>query len=127
MNALLARYPDDLKRALIINLDNLGSGVLHLVTEEGMARRYRSDRRLLSAGKRIAVESDLPVRTRPYEGLSTDATPALARGMRAVSLMAFDVNGRLPNWHWDTDTSDNVSPDNLENAARFVTELVRSL
>ncbi|MBS3956895.1 MAG: M28 family peptidase [Clostridiales bacterium] len=127
MQALIAAYPDELRRALIINLDNLGAGTLHMVTEEGMARRYRSDRRLLSAGKRVASENGLPVRARAYKGLSTDATPALARRMRAMSVMAFDVNGRLPNWHWETDTVDNISEDNLENAARFVTELVRAL
>lgn len=127
MKALLAAYPDELRRALIINLDTLGSGTLHLITEEGTSRSYRSDRRLLSAGKRIAVESDLPVRTRSYRGPATDATVALARGRRAVSLMAFDVNGRLPHRYWHTDTVENVSEENLKNAARFVTEFVRAL
>ena len=127
MQALVSAYSDDLARALIINIDNVGAGALHMVTEEGMARRYRSDRRLLSAGKRVARDNDLPVRTRAYEGLSTDATVALARRMRAMSLMAFDVNGRLPHWHWSTDTVDNIEERNLDDAARFVTELVRSL
>ena len=127
MQALLASYPDDLARALIINIDNVGAGTVHMVTEEGMARRYRSDRRLLSAGKRVARDNDLPVRTRAYNGLSTDATAALARRMRAMSIMAFDVNGRLPHWHWSTDTVDNIDERNLEVTTRFVTELVRSL
>ncbi|MDF1542009.1 MAG: M28 family peptidase [Anaerosomatales bacterium] len=127
MRAFLDAYGPDLKGALIINLDNLGTGVLHMVTEEGMARRYRSDRRLVSAGKRASRENDMPVRARPYTGLSTDATPALARGYRAMSVMAFDANGRLPNWHWHTDVEENVDPGNLELAERFVTETVRSL
>ncbi|MBW6469050.1 MAG: Zn-dependent exopeptidase M28 [Coriobacteriia bacterium] len=127
MRAFLDAYGPDLKGALIINLDNLGTGVLHMVTEEGMARRYRSDRRLVSAGKRVSRENDMPVRARPYTGLSTDATPALARGYRAMSVMAFDANGRLPNWHWHTDVEENVDPGNLELAERFVTETVRSL
>ena len=41
-------------------------------------------------------------------GSSTDATAALVRGFRAMSLMAFDINGRLPNRHWSTDTADGV-------------------
>lgn len=127
MREFLAAYGPDLKGALIINLDNLGTGVLHMVTEEGMARRYRSDRRLISAGKRVARENDMHVRTRPYEGLSTDATPALARGYRAMSVMAFDVNGHLPNWHWHTDVEENVDPANLDLAVRFVTEIIREL
>jgi len=127
MRAFLDAYGPDLKGALIINLDNLGTGVLHMVTEEGMARRYRSDRRLVSAGKRVSRENDLLVRARPYVGLSTDATPALARGFRAMSVMAFDANGRLPNWHWHTDVEENVDPANLEVAERFLTETIREL
>jgi hypothetical protein len=127
MRSFLDAYGPELKGALIINLDNVGTGVLHMVTEEGMARRYRSDRRIVSAGKRVSRENDLPVRARPYNGLNTDATPALARGYRAMSIMAFDANGRLPNWHWHTDVEENVDPANLELAERFVTETVRAL
>lgn len=127
MHALLEAYGPELRGALIINLDNLGTGVLHMVTEEGMVRRYRSDRRLVSAGKRVSRENDLLVRARPYVGLSTDATRALAHGYRAMSVMAFDANGRIPNWHWHTDTAEKVDAANLEIAERFVTEMVRSL
>jgi putative aminopeptidase FrvX len=127
MEALLADYGPDIRGALIINLDNLGSGTLTMVTEEGMARRYRSDRRLIAAGKRVSREQELPVKTGPYRGLSTDATRALARGYRAMSLMAFDINGRLPHWHWHTDVEDNVESGNIEKAEQFVTELVRAL
>ncbi|MDY0088125.1 MAG: M28 family peptidase [Coriobacteriia bacterium] len=127
MREFLSAYGPDLKGALIINLDNLGTGVLHMVTEEGMARRYRSDRRLVSAGKRVARENDMHVRARPYVGLSTDATPALARGFRAMSVMAFDADGHLPNWHWRTDVEENVDPANLDLAERFVTEVIREL
>ncbi|HET6498632.1 MAG TPA: M28 family peptidase [Coriobacteriia bacterium] len=127
MRAFLSEYGPDLEGALIINLDNLGTGTVHIVTEEGMARRYRSDRRMVSAAKRVSRENDLPVRARPYVGMSTDATPALARGFRAMSVMAFDADGRLPNWHWHTDTEENVDPEVLEIAVRFVTETVREL
>jgi len=125
MKAFLGQYADDLRGALIINLDNLGAGTLHWVTEEGMVRRYHCDRRLASAARRVAYEEELPVRGRPYRGLSTDATPALARGYKAISIMAFDINERLPNWHWRTDTSDNVRPENIENAVRLVKGIVR--
>lgn len=127
MQAFLKEYEEDLRDALIINLDNIGTGALHWVTSEGMARRYHCDRRLASSAKRVAREEDLPVRGREYRGLSTDATPALARGFKAMSVMAFDINGRLPNWHWRTDTTDNVNPENLELAATFVAKLIREL
>ena len=127
MQAFLAEHGPDLRDAAIINLDNVGAGSLSYVTREGMARRYDSDRRLLSAARRAVREADLPVKGREYRGLATDATPALARGYHAMSVMAFDVNGRIPNWHWTTDTTDDVSEANIETAVEFVTALIKEL
>lgn len=127
MQAFLKEHGPDLRDAAIINLDNLGSGSLYYITREGMAKRYDSDRRLVSAARRALREADLPVKGREYRGLSTDATPALARGFRAMSVMAFDVNGRLPNWHWATDTTDNMSETNIETAVDFVSALIKEL
>lgn len=127
MKAFLSEYGDELRDAAIINLDNLGSGALAYVTREGMAKLYSSDRRLVGATRRAVREADLPVKGREYRGLSTDATPALARGFRAMSVMAFDINGRLPNWHWATDTADNVTPANIETAVDLVTAIIREL
>jgi hypothetical protein len=127
MQAFLKEYGPDVRDAAIINLDNIGAGALTYVTSEGMARRYDSDRRLMGAARRAVREADLPVKGHEYRGLSTDATPALARGFHAMSVMAFDVNGRLPNWHWATDTVDNVSETNLETAVEFVTALIKEL
>lgn len=125
MRAFIDTYRADLKGSLIINLDNLGTGTLYWVTREGMARSYPSDRRLQSTVRKVSREEGILIKGRAYNGLSTDATPALARGLRAMSIMAFDSNGRLPNWHWITDTSDNVQPENIENAIRLVTGMVR--
>jgi hypothetical protein len=127
MQAFLKEHGPDLRDAAIINLDNLGAGSLAFVTSEGMARRYDSDRRLVSAARRAVREADLPLKGHDYRGLSTDATPALARGYHAMSVMAFDVNGRLPNWHWATDTTDNVSEANLDTAVEFVAALIKEL
>lgn len=125
MRALLKDFGEDLRDALIINIDNVGAGTVSWVTSEGMARRYRCDRKLQSLARRVVREAELPIKGRDYHGLSTDATPALARGYKAMSVMAFDINGRLPNWHWTTDTVENVQPENLERVADFVTRLIR--
>ena len=128
MRHFLSEHAEDLAGAAIINLDNVGAGTLSWVTREGMARRYSSDRRLMSAARRASHEMpEVRVKGREYRGLSTDATPALARGLRAMSVMAFDINGRLPNWHWRTDTTENVSVENIERAAEFTAEIVKSL
>ncbi|GAB4279336.1 MAG: hypothetical protein Kow0056_12370 [Coriobacteriia bacterium] len=127
MKAFLDEYGEELRDAVFINIDNVGAGNVSWVTREGMARLYRSDRRLQSAAKRVARENEWRIKGTDYKGLSTDATPALARGFRAMSVMAFDINGKLLNWHWPTDTVENVSADVVERAAEFVAAIIREL
>jgi len=127
MRALLDAYGDDLQEAMFINIDTVGAGGLTFILREGGASTYRADRRLVAQAKRTARENDLPVKGREHTGIVSDATVALSRGHRAMSVMAFDINGRLPNWHWHTDTIDAVSESTVEQAVQFVTALVRDL
>ena len=127
MRALLDAYGEDLRDAMIINLDTVGAGAVSFITHEGATTRHHADRRLVSQSKRTARDQDLPVRGRTRTDGSGDAVVALAKGFRAMSVMAFDINGRLPNWHWHTDTVVAVSEDTIEQAAVFVGALVRDL
>jgi hypothetical protein len=125
MLAFLETFGEDVRDALIINIDNVGSGQLACVTAEGMARRYRANQRLIGLAKRVSRESDIVIKPRVYKGLSTDATPALARGFKAMTLMAFAANGMPDNWHWSTDTTDNVDADQVEAVTELVTNMIR--
>ena len=125
MQAFLAQYGEELRDALFINLDNVGAGQLSWVTSEGMARRYRANARLVGLAKRVSRENEILVKPRAYKGLSTDATPALARGFKAMTIMAFDSAGLPVNWHWKTDTSDQIEPEVVERATELVTAMIR--
>lgn len=127
MRALLDAYGDDLRDAMFINIDTVGAGGLSFVSREGGATTYRADRRLVTQAKRTARENDMLVKGREHTGTVSDASVALSRGHRAMSVMAFDINGRLPNWHWHTDTVDAVSEPTVQQAVQFVTALVRDL
>lgn len=125
MQALLRDHGDELRDALIINIDGCGAGQLFWASAEGMARRYRADRRLVSLARRVSRETETIIKPRVYKGLSTDASPALARGFKAMSIMAFDSTGLPVNWHWRTDTADSLDPELIEKTAAFVTAMVR--
>jgi hypothetical protein len=125
MQALLRDYGDELRDAFIINVDGCGAGQLYWASSEGMARRYRADRRLVGLARRVSRETDTLIKPREYKGLSTDATPALARGFHAMSIMAFAPSGMPVNWHWNTDTVDNLDAELIEKTARFLTAMVR--
>ena len=125
MQALLRDYGAELKDALIINIDGCGAGQLHWASAEGMARRFRANQRLVGLARRVSRETETVIKPRVFRGLSTDATPALARGFKAVSIMAFNADGIPVNWHWKTDTVDNIDPELLDKTADFVAAMVR--
>lgn len=127
MRHLLDVYGDELEDALIINITAVGSGTVSFVSEEGVSGRHHADRRLVAQSKRTARENGLNVKGRSFKGMPTSASPALARRYKAMSVMAFDINGRVPNFHWHTDVSDNVVGESVQQAAEFVTALLRDL
>ena len=49
------------------------------------------------------------------------------RGYPTMTLMAFDDEGLLPNWHWPTDRAGVVEPKNLDDAKELVLGIVRKL
>lgn len=124
MLRFLEQYGDDIRDDYIINLDNLGIGHLKYIVAEGLFRAFPANRELVLAAAACARQnSHLDIGPHVYKALTTDATPALVRGYKSMSIMAFADDGTLPNWHWPTDTAEAVDPENL-NAAGI---LVRSI
>lgn len=127
MIEFLKAYGGRVADALIVNLDNLGTGHLCYIDSEGMLLGHNSSPVLLWLAGKVAAKQRLPIWRTSYRLLSTDATPALARGYQAMSVMAFDDDGRLPNWHWQSDTVDNIDMENLEVARAFLWNLARRI
>ncbi|MBT9134769.1 MAG: hypothetical protein DDT38_01511 [Firmicutes bacterium] len=124
----IEQYGKSYRDAYFINLDNIGQGRLHYMRGEGMFPVFRATPALLAACDRVAARrSDLGVTPGVYTLLSTDAMPALVRGYQAISFLALSPEGLLPNWHWPTDTVDNVDMALVETAAEFVVELVHEM
>ena len=86
------------------------------MTAEGIIGTKAASPELLRLAKTVATEKDLALRFAPYKLLTTDGTVFLMRNYPTVSLMAFDEEGLLPNWHWPTDQASFVNPDNLDAA-----------
>jgi len=127
MRALLVAYGDDLRDALFIVIDGVGSGTLSFVTSEGLMTDRHADRRLVAQAKRTAREGGFEVTSRKTRGVLTEALTVLRARRKAMSLMAFDINGLLPDRAWPSDTIENVAEANVERAVAFVTALVRDL
>ncbi len=115
----------DKENTYFINMDNIGAGDLKYITEEGILKKYTSDEKLIkTAFLSVQEKPELKVNGKPYSLLTTDAVAAMARGYKAMTIMAVDKNGLLPNWHWHTDTVEHVEKDNLTTARTLVKRIL---
>jgi hypothetical protein len=127
MKAFLEEHAEDLRDALFVNIQAVGAGSVAWVTTEGVGKRLHADRRLTGTSRRVATENEMPIRSREYRGPVTDTTVALTRRMKAMSIMAFDINGRQPGVRTQADTVAAVSPDNIALTVDFVAKLISEL
>ncbi|NLE77651.1 MAG: Zn-dependent exopeptidase M28 [Chloroflexi bacterium] len=124
----LRRHGPALRDAFFLVPDNCGAGQAQATTLEGMLIPRRSSGRLLAWARQAATqEPPLPMGFGPYRAGYTDATAALARGYQALSVLALDEQGVLPNWHWPTDTMENVQPQTVQTVTEFLVRMARQV
>nr|WP_290667810.1 M20/M25/M40 family metallo-hydrolase [Ardenticatena sp.] len=127
MQAFLEGYQFDPATTFFINCDTIGIGRVTALATEGPLKRYSADASLLTLAEQVATEANFPVATGTYHLLPTDAEVAMQRGYRALTLMALDAHGHLPNWHWLNDTISNIQPKTLDTALALLVRLVHVL
>lgn len=126
MIRFLEQRGQDFRDAYFLNLDNVGAGTFHFMSGEGMFPTWKSSAPLLKLCQRVRDEHpELGVKQGVYNLMSTDALPALARGYSAISFLAVDEAGLLPNWHWLSDTYENVDECTLNQGQQFVAHLLQ--
>ena len=126
MKNFLDLHQSELRGALIINLESVGSGDICYVDYEGTGSPKRADRRLMSLVKKASRSlSGKEMKSQSLTYRNTDATYAMLSGMRAISIMGFD--GVAPEgWHWSTDTADIVNPDKLEYVSKLLMKIIEN-
>lgn len=127
MRDFIARYPFTRNRTAVVNVQDVGAGAVTLTLIEGFVRNTGVSKRLLEAAANVVRDAGLTAQARPYQGSNTEAYLAIRSGFPGIGIMAFDRRGAIPNWHWRTDTVDNLEPGTLDTAARLVTGLATRL
>jgi hypothetical protein len=114
---------------LFLNVDTVARGVLHYLPSEGLVQKWDADPGLASVAEAVAAEhpeiglrrADVPI------GLTYDVTPVLAAGGRAITLIAAQEDGVIPDYHLPSDTIANLDPDALERAHTATREMVAAI
>nr|MDQ3936038.1 M28 family metallopeptidase [Actinomycetota bacterium] len=128
--AFLRRHRAELDRTstVFLAIDKVGFGSVRYARREGLllARSYHPA--LLDLCDQIAdedAEDDNRYDARSIVSRSvTDAVPARAAKLPAVSLSCLGERGYAPHYHQPTDVPENIDPEALERAFGFCSELI---
>lgn len=125
IKAFLDAHKQDIRGAFLIDLDCVGAGDPTVLVEEGHDNPKRADRRLVRMFQNIAQDFGLPLGRARYSIGETDATTALRRHIRSVTIMGMDENGLPAFSHTLDDVPENVNGDQVADIVEMVTELIR--
>ncbi|MBU0712990.1 M28 family peptidase [bacterium] len=115
-------------KTAVINLDNIGSGNLHFVTGEGMLLYYYFDESIVRACEELTKQANYTdIKPLEYRRAYFDTLVFTQHGYPCTTLIALDDEGIIPNWHWYTDTIDNINEKAIDHAVDFTVDLVRLL
>jgi hypothetical protein len=120
------RLPPETTQVLVI--DTVGSPVeLTLPEREGMLRFYRYDDELKDTVERAARDVGVHIRRGLNFSFGSDALIAARDGYRTAMLGSLNHRKEPANYHWPTDTADNVDYEMVVDAVRAVDATVRVL
>lgn len=112
-------------RTVFVNLDSVSYGAPHYVTAEGAIVSYPMDSRLLELCGSLEIDGNPPGPIRVP--LHTDALPARARGLPAVSIVGARDGLGAPYYHTPDDTPEKVDAVALSTAVELAVALVRAI
>lgn len=114
------------KETYVICLDGLGYGDLHYFTADGILRTRPYDKDMIQLAERLARDRFPEVR--PFIcRVFTDGLAFSTQGHRAITFGCLDSEHIIKNYHWRTDTPENVNYKAMERAQEFIEAYVEKL
>lgn len=125
MNAFLDEHADELRGAVIVNLEALGAGTLSCVEEEGAYSSYKASSRLKRVLRQAAERSGIRYSIDRIVSRETPASVAMSRGFHAITIAGMG-EGNTALYSADNDIAENVNAKALDDAAKFTMALLKS-
>ena len=124
-----ARHFKDLPidRTWFLNLDTVGSPILYMVEGEGVLQMRMYDRDFKQLIADAATDAEIALRRGVRARASTDAVVPMKAGYPTALLVSLTQQKALANYHWPTDTAENVDYDTVADAARLTDAVIRRL
>lgn len=115
------------KDTIFLNIDNVGGGRLRYFLGEGMLAYQRYDAGLIELAAEVSRYSGDQVKPLKNWLLPTDGLLPAKAGYRALSFLALCDDHRIPNYHWHTDTIDNVDRSVVELTEQFLWDCLQAV
>lgn len=126
INAFLEEHSDEMKGAIIINLEALGAGALSCIEQEGAYKPYKISSRLKRVLRQASERSGVGYHTDRIVSRETPASVAMAHGVQAMTIAGM-ADGNTALYSADNDIIENVDPQALEDASNFVMAILKSI
>lgn len=126
MRAFLDTYADDLRGAIVVELDSLGAGELSLVEEEGTFLRVKPSSRMKRYVQKASRASGVKAGAVNLRAFDSACAVAVRRGILGMHLIGADGPAAALSSS-PQDIFENIDETKLEEAADFTAELVKSI
>lgn len=130
MEYFMRTYVEEISKdnTYFINFDNLGKGIPHFFLGEGMLYFYKFSKDLITAAERASqLKPFHSIKSAKYKLAYTDTIIPVRKGYHALLLLALDERGLIPNWHWRTDTFENIDITIPQLTSDFAIEIIKKL
>lgn len=126
---VVKRYGSDLDSAnnYVLNFDNVGAGDLYYCIGEGMLGFFHYDPELVSAAEDVSREKFPETKPLKYTRAYFDTLVFVHNHIKSISFIALNRDGNIPNWHWYSDTIDNIEWQTLQRAVDFGIAMVEKI
>ncbi len=126
MESFLDEHADELRGAIVINLEGIGDGDLAGMASEGLLRRFKTTTRMKRFLRNAGQATGVKVGQARMNWRDSAATVAMRRGMSAITIAGMD--GAVPmNYGSQDDVVENLSEDTLKQRVNFILELLRAI
>ncbi|MCA1839222.1 MAG: M28 family metallopeptidase, partial [Actinobacteria bacterium] len=128
MQAFLERHSNELEDACFVGLDSVAGPEtsLKVITRSGMLSPVEAGHTLVRLAGSVADDAPaLEASSGEWRTAGLDTDAAALQGFEVMSIMALTNQGTLPNWHWPTDTYDNLDEAALDRCFEFTMRLLK--
>lgn len=126
MNAFLNEHADELRGAIVVNLEALGAGTLSCIEQEGAYQPRKISSRLKRVLRQAGEKSGVRFNMDTIASRETPAGVAMAHGVQAITIAGM-ADGNTALYSADNDIIENVDPKALEDASNFVMAVLKSI